>query len=90
MTTPTLFKTWRPREEILNGAVADADLTGELASIVARPRDSAYGDPARIFADTYPTRGVRNLLENVWRRLSGAGGEVAAMFGVDTGYRGGK
>ena len=49
-----------------------------------------YLEPARFFANTYPTRGLRNLLANVCRRLTGAGGEAAAIFRLDTSYGGGK
>ena len=49
-----------------------------------------YRDPVRFFADTYPTRGLKSLLGNVCRRLAGAGGEVAAIFRLDTSYGGGK
>ena len=34
--------------------------------------------------------GLKNLLANVCRRLSGAGGEAAAIFRLDTSYGGGK
>lgn len=34
-----------------------------------------YVDAARFFVNTYPTRGLRNLLADVCRRLSGARGE---------------
>ena len=44
----------------------------------------------RFFADTYPTRGLKCLLANVCRRLTGAGGEVASIFRLDTSYGGGK
>ena len=37
-----------------------------------------------------PTHGLKDLLANVCRRLSGAGGEVAAIFRLDTSYGGGK
>ncbi len=90
MSTPTIFETCRPRGDVLSGAVADADFAADLASVVAGPGDTAYGEPARFFADTYPTRGLRDLLANVCRRLSGAGGEVAAIFRLDTAYGGGK
>ena len=33
------------------------------------------------------TRGLKNLLANVCRRLTGAGGEVAAIFRLDTSRR---
>ena len=40
------------------------------------------------FANTYPARGLKNLLANVCRRLTGAGGEVASIFRLDTSYGG--
>ena len=90
MTTPTIFETCRPRDDVLSGAIADADFAADLASVVTGTSSPAYHDPVRFFADTYPTRGLRNLLANVCRRLSGAGGEVAAIFRLDTAYGGGK
>ena len=91
MTAPTIFETCRPRPDILAGAVSESDFAADLASVVtghrARPE---YLDPVRFFADTYPTRGLKNLLANVCRRLAGAGGEVAAIFRLDTSYGGGK
>ena len=90
MTVPTIFETSRPREDVLRGAFADADFAADLAQVVARRGDSHYLDPAAFFAQTYPTRGLRNLLANVARRLSGAGGEAAAIFRLDTSYGGGK
>ena len=90
MTTPTIFETCRPRDDVLSGAMADADFAADLASVVTGTSSPAYHDPVRFFADTYPTRGLRNLLANVCRRLSGAGGEVAAIFRLDTAYGGGK
>ena len=41
-------------------------------------------------SNTYPTRGLKNLLANVSRRLTGTGGEVASIFRLDTSYGGGK
>ena len=90
VAVPTIFETCQPREDILRGAVADADFAADLASVVSGSGSPAYVDPARFFANTYPTRGLRNLLGNVCRRLSGAGGEAAAIFRLDTSYGGGK
>ena len=72
---------------MLSGAVADADFAADLASVVAGRASAEYLDPVRFFADTYPTRGLKNLLANVCRRLTGAGGEVAAIFRLDTSLR---
>jgi hypothetical protein len=90
MVAPTIFESCQPREDILRGAVTDADFAADLASVVSGAGSPAYADPARFFANTYPTRGLRNLLANVCRRLSGAGGEAAAIFRLDTSYGGGK
>ena len=90
MTIPTIFETCRPRADILAGSVADADFAADLAQVVAGRAGEEYAVPARFFARTWPTRGLRNLLANVCRRLSGAGGEAAAIFRLDTSYGGGK
>ena len=90
MTIPTIFETSCPRGDILRGPVAEADFAADLAQVVAGRSGAEYLDPARFFARTYPTRGLRDLLANVGRRLTGAGGEAAAIFRLDTSYGGGK
>ena len=75
---------------MLAGRVADADFAADLASVIGGKAGGEYSEPARFFANTYPTRGLRDLLANVCRRLSGAGGEAAAIFRLDTTYGGGK
>lgn len=90
MTVPTIFDTCRPREDVLRGAIAEADFAADLAQVVVGRGSGEYRDPIRFFANTYPTRGIRNLLANVCRRLTGKGGEAAAIFRLDTSYGGGK
>ena len=90
MTVPAVFETCRPRDDVLAGSIAEADFAADLAQVVIGKAGSAYLDPAAFFANTYPTRGLKNLLANVCRRLSGAGGEAAAIFRLDTSYGGGK
>ena len=90
MTIPTIFDTCTPRSDVLRGEIAEADFAADLASVVAGKGSAEYRDPVRFFADTYPTRGLKNLLANVCRRLTGAGGEVASILRLDTSYGGGK
>ncbi len=87
---PTIFESCRPRADVLAGAVTEADFAADLAQVIAGRGADDYADPARFFANTYPTRGLKNLLANVCGRLSGAGGEAAAIFRLDTSYGGGK
>ena len=90
MSIPTIYEICRPRTDVLQGNVADADFAADLAQVIVGKGNEEYLDPVRFFANTYPTRGLKNLLANVCRRLSGAGGEVAAIFRLDTSYGGGK
>ncbi len=90
MTVPTIFEACRPREDVLKGAITEADFAADLAQVIVGKGNVEYLDPVRFFANTYPTRGLKNLLANVCRRLTGAGGEVAAIFRLDTSYGGGK
>ena len=90
MKVPTIFETCQPRADVLQGVVAEADFAADLAQVIADRGPAEYLDPARFFANTYPTRGLANLLVNVCRRLSGTGGEAAAIFRLDTSYGGGK
>ena len=61
MSIPTIFETCRPRGDVLAGVIADADFAADLASVVSRRAGPEYLDPVRFFADTYPTRGLKNL-----------------------------
>ncbi len=89
MNIPTIFETCHPRADVLQGAIAEADFAADLAQVIARSGSAEYVDPVQFFANTYPTRGLKNLLANVMRRLSGTGGD-AAIFRLDTSYGGGK
>ena len=90
MTVPTIFETCQPRADVLDGALREADFAADLAQVITGNGRPEYTDPTRFFANTYPTRGLQNLLANVCRRLSGTGGEVASIFRLDTSYGGGK
>ncbi len=90
MTIPTIFESCRPRADVLAGAVTEADFAADLSQVVVGEGAADYVDPARFFANTYPTRGLKSLLANVCARLSGAGGEAASIFRLDTSYGGGK
>ena len=90
MVIPTIYETCRPRRDVLDGRISEADFAADLAQVIAGKGSEEYLDPSRFFANTYPTRGLKSLLANVCRRLTGAGGEVAAIFRLDTSYGGGK
>ena len=87
---PSIFDICQPRPDVLVGRVADADFAADLASVIDGRPSAEYPEPAHFFANTYPTRGLRDSLANVCRRLSGLGGEAATIFRLDTTYGGRK
>ena len=70
--------------------MSEADFAADLAQVVSGKGPAEYTNPARFFANTYPTRGLKDLLKNVCARLNGAGSEAASIFRLDTSYGGGK
>lgn len=86
MALPTIFDICRPRPDVLAVAVADTDFAADLAQVLTGKASADYREPGRFFANTFPTRGLKNLLVNVCRRLSGTGGAVGAIFRLDTSY----
>ncbi len=90
MTIPTIFDVCKPRPDVLASKVAATDFAADLAQVIRGEGANDYVDSARFFANTYPTRGLKNLLENVCARLSGQGDAVASIFRLDTSYGGGK
>ncbi|HTK52781.1 MAG TPA: DUF499 domain-containing protein [Gemmatimonadaceae bacterium] len=85
-----IFDVCEPRPDVLAGAITESDFAADLAQVIRGTAPDEYRMPARFFENTYPTRGLRNLLANVCRRVSGAGGEAASIFRLDTQFGGGK
>ena len=88
-TLPSIFSVCKPKDDVLQGTMADAEFAADLAQVLRGNAPAQYADPARFFSNTYPTRGLKDLLLNVCGRLSSGKG-VASIFRLDTSYGGGK
>lgn len=86
----TLFDLCRPRDDVLKGRIRDEEFAADLSRVVNGTAVPEYADPNLFFRYTYPTRGLKTLLETVCRRLSGKGGELNSVIRLDTQYGGGK
>jgi len=87
--TQSIFELCEPRADVQAGMSSDSDFAADLSHVVRGTGGPAeYADPARFFANTYPTRGLKNLMANVCARLSGRGSSVAAVFRLDTSFGG--
>jgi hypothetical protein len=86
----TIFNICVPREDVRNGLIRESDFAADLAQVLRGQAPPEYQDAATFFANTHPTEGLKRLLENICRRVSGKGGEASAIFRLDTQYGGGK
>jgi len=86
-----VFDLCQPREDVLHGRLRDEEFAADLgAAIMPTSKVKEYSDAGIFFRNTYPTRGLRTLLETVCRRLSGVGGEMNSIIRLDTQFGGGK
>lgn len=88
--TATLFDLCTPREDVRQGTVRETEFAADLARVIRGEAPDDYRVPARFFANTHPTRGLRELLRSVLARLSGSGTEIGAVFRLHTNFGGGK
>ena len=90
MNLATIFDLCEPRQDVLQGTISESDFAADLAQVLRGDAPDEYKDPVKFFANTHPTRGLKDLLRNVCLRLSGSPHQVASIFRLDTNYGGGK
>ena len=87
------LKPWRevipPNIDLMQGTFEDAELAANLQEVYdGRASATSYGNPVSFYKQTYITAGMRSLLVNALKRLSGKGG--APVIQMQTGFGGGK
>lgn len=87
------LKPWRevipPNVELTQGTFEEAELAADLQQVYdGRASATSYGNPVSFFKQTYLTDGIRSLLVNALKRLSGKTG--AQVIQTKTGFGGGK
>ena len=84
---PSVFDVCTPRKDIQEGLV-ESELAADLAQVVEGEASPEYVNPAKFFAGTYPTKGIKDLLHHVLTRLRG--NSSSAIFWLNTSFGGGK
>ena len=87
------LKPWRqvirPNQDVAQGSYQQAEFMADLQQVHDGRADSTqYGNPVDFYVHTYITPGIRALLVNALRRLSGNGGDPVIQ--TRTGFGGGK
>jgi hypothetical protein len=90
MSLPTIFDLCTPRQDVRDGSISDSDFAANLSRVLRGDATPDDKEPKQFFANTYPTEGLKELLVNVCRRLSGRGQAISAVFRLDTSFGGGK
>ena len=85
-----LFGTCVPRADVLQGTIRESDDAANLSQVLRGDAPAEYRDPALFFANTYPTKGMRNVLRLVAARVTGRPEQIGAVFRLDTQFGGGK
>ncbi|MYF35370.1 MAG: ATP-binding protein [Synechococcus sp. SB0678_bin_12] len=90
MRPPTIYDLCRPRQDVLAGQIRDEDFAADLSQVLKGTAPELYKNPALFFANTHPTRGLKDLIQAVVGRLSGADNQLGSILRLDTSYGGGK
>lgn len=88
MAIPTIFDACVSREDILTGEITDSDFAADLARVLNGTTASLYQDASLFFANTHLTRGLKNLLQNIFAKLCGSKETAASIFRLDINYDG--
>jgi predicted AAA+ superfamily ATPase len=88
----TGLPAWRdvvePHDDVARGTFELAQFAADLRQVHQGVAGPEYGDPVEFFGRTYLTRGLRYLLEQAIKRLTGGGGEP--VVDLMTSFGGGK
>ncbi|KWW98639.1 hypothetical protein LI90_266 [Carbonactinospora thermoautotrophica] len=86
----SLFERVVPRREVLAGELTEARFAASLEEVVAETAPDAYGDADAFFAATYPSAGLRSLLNEALGRVGGGKPDGASVIRLETNLGGGK
>ncbi len=86
----TIFHTCQPRPEVLKGELREEIFAARLKDVIEGQADPVYQDPAIFFDNTYPTAGLRVLLDEALGRLTGMKPANNAVIRLETAFGGGK
>lgn len=85
-----IFETCTPRPEVLQGELTEDIFAARLKDVIDASADPVYRDAELFFENTYPTEGLRALLEEALGRLTGQRPASNPIIRLETAFGGGK
>jgi hypothetical protein len=86
----SIFDLCTPREEVLKGELREDIFAARLKDVMDKTADPVYGDAKTFFENTYPTEGLKTLLNDALGRLIGEAAGKNAIIRLETAFGGGK
>ncbi len=86
----TLLSTITPRRDVMAGELTESRFAAGLEDVAAGTAADTYGQPEKFFAQTYPSGGLRTLLNEALGRLLGTKPDAASVLRLETNFGGGK
>lgn len=86
----TLLSAVTPRQDVLAGELTESRFAAGLEDVTAGTAADTYGKPESFFAQTYPSEGLRTLLNEALGRVGGTRPDAASVLRLETNFGGGK
>ncbi len=86
----TIFDSCEPRSEVLKGELREEIFAARLRDVIIGRADTVYQKPSVFFDNTYPTEGLKLLLDGALGRLTGLKPASNAIIRLETSFGGGK
>ncbi len=86
----TLLTAVTPRHDVLAGELTESRFAAGLEDVAAGTATDTYGNPGVFFAQTYPSEGLRTLLNEALGRVFGTRPDAASVLRLETNFGGGK
>ncbi|MFE1433050.1 DUF499 domain-containing protein [Streptomyces griseoaurantiacus] len=86
----TLFASIEPRDDVLAGELTESRFAASLEEVIAGTAPDAYADAGHFFAATFPSAGLKSLLNEALGRIGGGKPDGASVIRLETNLGGGK
>ena len=86
----TIYETCQPRPDVLTGDLREDMFAAKLKAVMDKVADPVYQEPAKFWRNTFPTEGMKALIQEVMGRLSGAKPTNSPFIRLETSFGGGK
>src|SRR5271170_3433667 len=86
----SLYERVSPRDDVLSGELTEAKFAASLEEVAAGTAPETYRDAGIFFAGTFPSGGLRTLLNEALGRLGGGKPDGASVIRLETSLGGGK